>query len=113
MPSIRPGYPSQRVAQGFLVVLMLGLVVLTSGCGDDAHLQQQASQSKTQLDTLLAHAQSIGVPSSLLQPIMNQEQQLSSSGAPFSPFNDQPVNAYYQNLAKHYQQLTNQVQSTI
>ncbi len=113
MPSIRPGYPSHRVAQGFLVVLMLGLVILTSGCGGDAHLQQQASQSKTQLDSLLAHARSIGVPSSLLQPVVKQEQQLSSSGAPFSPFNDQPDNAYYQNLTEHYQQLSSQLQDII
>ncbi|HLI05403.1 MAG TPA: L,D-transpeptidase [Ktedonobacteraceae bacterium] len=113
MPSVRPGYPSRRVGQVFLVVLLFGLVILTSGCGGDAHLQQQANQNKTQLDSLLAHAQSIGVPSSLLQPIMKQEQQLSSTGAPFSPFNDAPVNAYYQNLARHYQQLTDQVQNAI
>jgi hypothetical protein len=113
MPSNRPGYPSRRIAQGLLVALMLGIVVMTSACGGNAQLQQQASQNKAQLDSQVAHAQSIGVPASVLQPILKQEQQLASSSVPFSLFNDQPANAYYQNLANHYKQLTNQVQGAI
>ena len=113
MPSNRPGYPSRRIAQGLLVALMLGIIVMTSACGGDAQLQQQASQNKTQLDSQVAHARSVGVPASVLQPILKQEQQLASSSAPFNLFNDQPANAYYQNIANHYKQLTNQVQGTI
>ena len=113
MSSNRPGYPSRRIAQGLLVALMLGVVVMTSACGGNAQVQQQASSSKTQLDAQVAHAKSIGVPASVLQPILKQEQQLASSNAPFSPFNDQPDNAYYQNLANHYKQLNTQVQGAI
>ena len=53
MPSNRPGYPSRRIAQVLLVALMLGVVVMTSACGGNAQLQQQASLSKAQLDPRL------------------------------------------------------------
>lgn len=97
----------------FTALLLLSLVLVASSCGGDARLQQQANQSKSQLDTLLLHAKTIGVPASALQPLIKQEQQLSSSSAPFSLFNDQPINVYYQNLSIRYIQLQKQVQTQI
>ncbi len=100
-------------ARGTSAVLLLGLVLLTSGCGGDAHTQQQANQNKTKLDSTLQQAQKIGVPASLLAPVQQQEQQLSNTNAPFNPFNDQPVTNYYYNLATRYQQQQVQVQGII
>src|ERR1700730_6163660 len=91
-----------RLAQTTCSLLLLGTLLMTSACGGDPHVQQQASQGQSQLDSLLKQAQTIGVPSSLLQPIIKQEHQLSSSSAPFSLFNDQPVNDYYHNLSTRY-----------
>src|SRR5579859_7446120 len=65
-----PVHMPQRVAQRLLVMLLLGLTVLVSACGGDPRVQQSASQNKAQLDTLIQHAQQIGVPASLLQPIL-------------------------------------------
>jgi hypothetical protein len=104
----------RRAGQSFCaILLLLSLTVVISACGGDAQLQQQASQHKSQLDALLQHAQAIGVPRSLLDPILYQEQQLSSTGAPFSPFSSQPVNSYYSNLATRYAQLLVQTQGVI
>lgn len=103
----------QRMAQAMLVVLLVGLTVLTSACGGDPQAQQQASQDKTQLDQLTQQAQKIGVPTALLNPILKQYQQLSSTSAPFSLFNDQPATDYYKNLATQYAKLTGQTQELI
>ena len=105
--------PRVRLTQMLFAGVMIGLMTLTSACGGDAHTQKQASQNKTQLDHLLQHAKSIGVPTSMLQPVMTQEQQLSRSSAPFTLFNDQAATNYYQNLATRYNQLTVQVQGII
>lgn len=103
----------RHVSQAMLVLLLLGLTVLTSACGGNAQVQQQVSQDKTQLDQLTQHAEAIGVPTTLLGPILKQEQQLSSTGAPFSPFNDQPVNNYYTSQANQYAKLVGQAQQLI
>jgi hypothetical protein len=105
--------PRVRLTQMLFAGVMIGLMTLTSACGGDAHTQNQASQNKTQLDHLLQHAKGIGVPTSMLQPVMTQEQQLSRSSAPFTLFNDQAATNYYQNLAARYNQLTLQVQGII
>ncbi|HZU66783.1 MAG TPA: L,D-transpeptidase [Ktedonobacteraceae bacterium] len=95
-------------------VLSLFLVmIITSACGGSAQSQQQASQGKSRLDQLIAHAQQIGVPTQSLAPIMRQEQQLSSSGAPFSPFNDQPDTNFYTHQAAQYNALYQQLQTLI
>ena len=103
----------RHVSQAMLVLLVLGLTVLTSACGGNAQVQQQVSQDKTQLDQLTQHAEAIGVPTTLLGPILKQEQQLSNTGAPFSPFNDQPVNTYYTSQANQYAKLVGQTQQLI
>src|SRR5712692_6782808 len=105
--------PRVRLTQMLFAGVMIGLMTLTRACSGDAHTQKQASQNKTQLDHLLQHAKSIGVPTSMLQPVMTQEQQLSRSSAPFTLFNDQAATNYYQNLATRYNQLTLQVQGII
>ena len=102
-----------RLGQVMLVGLMLGLVLATSGCGGSPQSQQQASQSKSQFDSTLKHARDIGVPASSLQPVMQQEQKLSSTSAPSNLFNDAPATNYYLNEAKHYQQLLTQLQGII
>lgn len=104
----------RQVTQTLLLGVMLALLLVTSGCGSgDPKIQQQASQNKTQLDSLLKRAQAIGVPTSLLQPILKQEQQLASTSVPFTLFNDQPATDYNKNLATRYQQLVLQTQSVI
>src|SRR6266849_1886830 len=104
---------SNRLGQAMLVGLLLGLVLATSGCGGSAQSQQQASQSKTQLDSTLQHARDIGVPASSLQPVIHQEKLLSSTSAPSNLFDDTPATNYYLNQAKQYKQLLTQLQGII
>ena len=113
MHNVFSALTSRRVTQAMLVMLLLGLTVLTSACGGNSQSQQQANQNKTQLDQLTQHALSIGVPATLLSPILKQEQKLSSTGAPFSPFSDQPATDYYTNLATQYSTLLGQTQQLI
>jgi hypothetical protein len=113
MPNARSTHVSRRVTQAMLVMLVLSLTILTSACGGNAQTQQQASQDKTQLDLLTSNAQTIGVPATLLSPILKQEQQLSSTGAPFSLFSDQPATDYYSKLANQYAKLLGQTQELI
>ncbi len=105
--SLRPG------AQVLLTVLFLGTLLLTSGCGANPQIQQQASQNQTKLNTLLQRAQSIGVPVSLLQSIIKQKQQLASTQAPSNPFDSTAANNYYRNIGTRYGQLATQTQSII
>ena len=105
--------PRVRLTQALFAGVIIGLMTFISACGGNAHTQKQASQNKTQLDHLLQQAKGVGVPISMLQPVLTQEQQLSHSSAPFTLFNDQPATNYYQNLATRYNQLTIQVQGII
>ena len=104
---------SAMIARGALIALLFSLTMLTTACGGSSALQNQATQSKAKLDSNIQQAQKIGVPSSPLTSVQKQEQQLSSTGAPFNLFNAQPVNDYYQNLATRYTQLAVQVQAII
>ncbi|GAC1567926.1 MAG: hypothetical protein NVS3B14_15470 [Ktedonobacteraceae bacterium] len=104
---------SSRLTKTMLVGLIIGLVLVTSGCGGSQQSQQQASQGKAKFDSTLQHARDIGVPASSLQPILHQEQQLSSTSVPFSLFDNQPATNYYLNQAKQYNQLLTQLQSII
>ncbi len=104
---------SIRFTQALAGGVLLGVMLFITACGGSPQSQQQASQNKATLDQTLQHASSIGVPASALQPILQQEQQLSSTNAPFTPFNDQPDTDYYTNLAKRYQQLEVQAEGVI
>src|SRR5437899_8408247 len=99
-----------RVTQTMLVMLLLSLTFMAAACGGDPRAQQQASQNKAQLDQTIQHARQMGISASLFNSILKQEQQLSSSGAPFSPFNDQPATDYYKNQANQYAKLLGQAQ---
>lgn len=104
----------QRVRNGVLLASAVMLVMLLlSACGGNPQTQQQANTNKAKLDTLIAHAQTIGVPTATLQPILQQEKQLSSTSAPFALFNDQSVTDYYTNLAQRYATLAVQVQGLV
>src|SRR5215469_374719 len=100
----------RRVGKRFSVCLLMVLaLVLLSACGGNPQFQQQAAQSKQELDTSLAHAQQLGIPAAQLQPILQQEQQLAGTHSPLGLFADQPVNDYYTNLFQRYSQLNTQV----
>jgi len=104
---------SHRLMPAMLVCMLFAFVMLTSGCGGSQQSQQQASQNKTQLDAALQHARNIGVPDSSLQPVIKQEQQLSSTSAPSTLSDDSPATTYYLNQAKGYHQLLVQLQGIV
>ncbi|HEX6484786.1 MAG TPA: L,D-transpeptidase [Ktedonobacteraceae bacterium] len=104
---------SMHLTQILLAGMLVSFVLLTSGCGGSSQSQQQANQNKSQLDTALQHARANGVPASQLQSIVKQEQQLISTSAPFTLFNDQPATNYYLNQAKQYSQLYAQLQGIV
>ena len=101
----------RRLKNGILTVSAVLLVVLLlSACGGDPQTQQRANTSKTDLDRLITQAQSIGVPNTLLAPIIQQESQIGNTNAPLTIFSDQPATDYYSNVAQRYQMLAIQVQ---
>src|SRR3989442_6809842 len=80
-------YDTQRrhgSKKAIFMTLVLLMTVLLSACNGDPQAQQNANLQKIHLDRSLAHARSIGVPSTLLQPIVKQERQISSTNAPFT-----------------------------
>lgn len=86
---------------------------LTSACGGDSRLQQQANQARSQLDRQIKLAQVNGVPASSLQPIIQQEQALNTSSTPFTLFDDTPANAFYKNQISQYGQLLSKLQEQV
>ncbi len=98
-----------RINRGIIItcIVMLGTLLL-SACGGNSQTQQQADSSKAMLDRVIAHAQNIGVPATVLTPIIQQETQLSNTNAPITLFNGQID--YYANVTQRYQVLTVQVQ---
>ena len=109
-----PRFARRSVSKGVLI-LSLGilLAILLSACNGNPQLQQQESQNKAELDSAIAHAQSIGVPVYMLQPISMQENQLTQTNAPIGLLNDQPVNDYYSNVARRYAMLTVEVNGLV
>jgi len=89
--------------------MVMLVTLLLSACGGDPQTQQQANKSKADLDNLISHAQSIGVPDAMLKPIIQQEDQLSNTNAPITVFSGQPATDYYSNLTQRYQFLAVQV----
>jgi len=96
-----------------LAGMLVGMMLLISACGGSSQSQAQLNQNKAMLDQTLQHARSIGIPESALQSIIKQEQRLSSTRAPFSLFNDQPVTDYNSKLASNYQQLETQTEAIV
>src|SRR5260370_2316362 len=97
---------TRRVSSFVLLITLLTL--LLSACGSP-QTEQQANKSKAELDSQIAHARSAGIADSTLQPIVNQEKNLSQTNTPSTLFSNQPATNYYQNLPKRYQILTVQV----
>src|SRR5437764_5231058 len=97
----------------FATTAALLVMLLLNACNGNPQTQQQANQYKAGLDKALSQAQSVGVPSAMLQPIQQQEAQLSQTKAPLSLFGDQNVTDYYANLARRYQVLGVQVRGLI
>jgi len=98
----------RRWVPAALTILLLGLILSACGSGDPQS-QQQATTNKAALDAALAHAKDIGVPNTMLQPIVSQERQLSATNVPVTVFSDQPATDYYTNLSQRYHMLTIQV----
>jgi len=100
----------RRVKNSLLIVSMVLLVsLLFTACGADPQTQQQSTSSKATLDTLIQQAQTIGVPNTLLKPILQQEAALSNTHAPLTIFSGQPATDYYSNLSRRYQMLAVQL----
>lgn len=97
----------------FFSLPLILLLLLLSACNGSPETQAQTSQSKGNLDIALSHAQNVGVPADMLQPILKQEADLSGTHAPLSLFGDQPANDYYTNLTQRYNLLTVQVNGLI
>src|SRR5207248_9148041 len=93
--------------------LRIFLTMLLSACNSNPQLQQQESQNKVELENTIIHAQNIGVPAYMLQPIIGQENQLTHTNAPLGLFNEQPVNDYYSNVAQRYATLTVEVNGLV
>ena len=100
----------RRIKHSLLIVSMVLLIsLLLTACGADPQTQQQATSSKATLDTLIQQAQTIGVPTTLLKPIQQQEADLSNTHAPLTIFSGQPATDYYSNLSRRYQMLAVQL----
>jgi hypothetical protein len=109
-----PRFARRSVSKGMLIFsLGILLAMLLSACNSNPQLQQQEILNKVELDNALIHAQSIGIPTSMLQPIIIQENQLKQTNAPIGLFNDQPVNEYYSNVAQRYSMLTVEVNGLV
>ena len=103
-----------RVGCGIGLVLILASVLLgVMSQNNDPVAQRQANQSKAQLDTLIQHARTIGVPAISLQATLTQEQQASHSYTPFVLVSHQSATSYYHTLAQRYHALSSQVNANI
>lgn len=102
------GQPKKTRRVSSFALLITLLTLLLSACGSP-QTEQQANKSKAELDSQIANARSAGISDSTLQPIINQEKNLSQTNTPSTLFSNQPATTYYQNLAKRYQMLTVQV----
>jgi hypothetical protein len=100
---------SRPIRSGALAGLMLAMLML-SACNGNAQAQQQVNTNQLIFRDEIAHAQSIGVPHTMLMPILNQATLLANTSAPIALFNDQPITNYNLNLAQRYSMLTVEVQ---
>jgi hypothetical protein len=87
-----------------MALLIVVVVCMTlAACGSDPN-QEAAQQNKARLDNELKHARtSLGLPDSMLQPIVSQESQIASGEGGF--------NYNYQDAAANYTLLYNQLVS--
>ena len=105
-----------RYATRTLLALLLlsTLATLLGACSSsDPQVQQQANQNRTALDQALRYAQTIGTPGTDLKPVLEQEQSIKTTSAPFALFNSTGATNYYTNVATRYKQLTIQTQGIV
>ncbi len=112
-PKTRRVSARSRASKGMLASAIALLVMLLLSACNTSSQTQQANQNKNSLDSAIAYAQSIGVPLTMLQPILQQERQISTSNAPISLFSNQNATTYYTNLSQRYQMLTVQTQGLV
>lgn len=96
-----------------LVLMLAGILFGVMSQNNDPVAQRQANQSKAQLDALLHHARTIGVPAASLQAMVAQEEQASRSYTPFVLVSHQSATSYYHNLTQRYHVLFAQVNGTM
>src|SRR5437667_12308478 len=96
------GIRSIRSTHTILAGVLISMMLLITACGGSPQSQTQVNPNKARLDQTLQHARSIGVPDAALQSIIKQEQQLSSTGTPFTLLNDLPVTDYNSKLPSNY-----------
>lgn len=113
MRNPRTVHSKHRVLQASLAGFVIGVAFLTSACGGSPTTQQAADQAKAQLNQILQHAQSIGVPAASLKPIEAQKNALDNTHTPWTIFGDNPANQYNINIDQRYQQLATQTQGLI
>ncbi len=97
----------------YMLAVLLLCTLIMSACGGSPQSQQAANQNKAQLDAAIQLARRTGIPASVLAPIVHKENQLSSTGAPFAWFNDQPDTDYYTSQANSYHALLVQTQNLV
>ncbi len=109
-------HPMQKRRRRRIALLLLALLLPISGIllftqmfGSSARMRQKAEEDRVHFTQAVQQAQKLGMPDSLLQPLLAQQQQLSSSSAPFSLFNPGGADEYYRALALNYQKLAAQV----
>jgi len=96
-----------------LVLILSVLLYSVMSQNNNSVAQQQANQSKAQLDTLMQHARVLGIPTSALQSALTQEQQLNNSYTPLVLLSHSSATSYYQGLTRKYHTLSSQVNMTI
>ena len=79
----------------------------------DPRLLALPNQSKAQVDQLIAHARTIGVPASFLNPILQKEHTIDQSLPWFSPSFYASPSSVYRTQANQYTLLRGQVQQVI
>ncbi len=89
----------------------LGLLVFLSACGSLSPAGQRTQQDKAALDAEVAHAQQIGVPQSMLAPILQQENRVAQGVAPVGLFGDQNPDSVYKDANTSYQVLLAETQN--
>lgn len=94
-----------------LTPFFLGLLLFLSACGSLSPAGQQTQQYKAALDAQLAQAQQIGVPQSMLAPLLQQENRVAQGVAPVGLFGDKNPDSAYQNASISYQVLLADVQN--
>lgn len=94
------------------LILILALTVTTLLNHNGEASAQQAQQSEAQLNSQLQQARALGVPTSYLQPVLTQEQQLAHAQplvAPVNPF----ATGYYTHAVQQYRALRQQIPGNI